>query len=67
VFLSPLERALNGAPGLMLPQHLAFGLSFVTLTSTTPPTRHRARFSRALPSAPEAELPEGEAGAEAWA
>ena len=55
----PLERALNGAPGLMRLRSISlFGLSFVTLTFDDATDAYRARqqvSERIL----EAELPEG--------
>ncbi len=55
----PLERALNGAPGLMRLRSISlFGLSFVTLTFDDATDAYRARqqvSERLL----EAELPEG--------
>ncbi|APR77548.1 Cobalt-zinc-cadmium resistance protein CzcA [Minicystis rosea] len=55
----PLERALNGAPGLMRLRSIAlFGLSFVTLTFDDQTDVYRAR-QQVSERLADAELPEG--------
>src|SRR5947209_4628934 len=55
----PLERALNGTPGLFRLRSISlFGLSFVTLTFKDGTDPHRAR-QQVLERLREADLPEG--------
>src|SRR6185436_1459521 len=55
----PLERALNGAPGLMRLRSISlFGLSFVTLTFDDATDAYRAR-QQVSERIADAELPEG--------